>query len=76
MMPSTSRSPQRPARRIRDALRARILAGTYGEQSLPSEAELATPQRASRNIVRDVLALLRAEGLIERIPGVGTFRGV
>ncbi len=62
-----------PARRIRDVLRARILAGTYGEQPLPSEAELARAFRVSRNIVRDVLALLRAEGLIDRIPGAGTF---
>lgn len=72
----TKRTPGRrnaPARRIRDVLRARILAGTYGEQPLPSEADLAQAFQASRNVVRDVLALLRGEGLIDRIPGSGTF---
>jgi GntR family transcriptional regulator len=62
-----------PARRIRDVLRARILAGGYGDRPLPSEAELAVAFGVSRNVVRDVLGLLRAEGLIDRIPGAGTF---
>jgi DNA-binding GntR family transcriptional regulator len=48
-----------PARRIRDVLRARILTGAYGEKPLPSETQLAAEFGASRNIVRDVLALLR-----------------
>ncbi|MGC9544169.1 GntR family transcriptional regulator [Streptomyces sp. UG1] len=62
-----------PVRRIRDVLRTRILAGVYGTRPLPSEAQLAAEFRASRNIVRDVLTLLRTEGLVDRIPGVGTF---
>lgn len=62
-----------PVRRIRDVLRTRILAGEYGTRPLPSETELAGEFRASRNVVRDVLALLRVEGLVDRIPGVGTF---
>lgn len=62
-----------PVRRIRDVLRTRILAGVYGARALPSEAQLAADFRASRNIVRDVLTLLRMEGLVDRIPGVGTF---
>lgn len=62
-----------PVRRIRDVLRTRILAGVYGSRPLPSETELAAEFGASRNIVRDVLALLRTEGLVDRIPGVGTF---
>lgn len=62
-----------PARRIRDVLRARILTGAYGERPLPPETELAAEFGASRNIVRDVLTLLRAEGLVDRIPGAGTF---
>lgn len=62
-----------PARRIRDVLRARILTGAYGERPLPSETDLAAEFGASRNIVRDVLTLLRAEGLVDRIPGAGTF---
>jgi GntR family transcriptional regulator len=62
-----------PARRIRDVLRARILTGAYGAAPLPSETELAAEFGASRNVVRDVLTLLRAEGLVDRIPGAGTF---
>lgn len=62
-----------PARRIRDVLRARILAGVYGDQPLPSEAQLAADFHASRNIVREVLTLLREEGMVDRIPGSGTF---
>src|SRR5689334_7962846 len=62
-----------PVRRIRDVLRTRILAGVYGTRPLPSEAQLAADFRASRNVVRDVLTLLRMEGLVDRIPGVGTF---
>lgn len=62
-----------PVRRIRDVLRTRILAGVYGTRPLPSEAELAADFQASRNVVRDVLTLLRMEGLVDRIPGVGTF---
>lgn len=60
-------------RRIRDVLRTRILTGVYGNRPLPSEAALAAELGASRNVVRDVLALLRMEGLVDRIPGVGTF---
>ncbi|NIJ11934.1 GntR family transcriptional regulator [Saccharomonospora amisosensis] len=62
-----------PARRIRDVLRARILAGVYGAEPLPSESQLAADFNASRNIVREVLTLLRGEGLVDRIPGSGTF---
>ncbi|MEV4918372.1 GntR family transcriptional regulator [Streptomyces tirandamycinicus] len=62
-----------PVRRIRDVLRTRILTGVYGTRPLPSETELAAELGASRNVVRDVLALLRIEGLVDRIPGVGTF---
>ncbi|MVU77595.1 UTRA domain-containing protein [Nocardia sp. ET3-3] len=62
-----------PARRVRDILRARIRSGVYGDRPLPSEAQLAADFSASRNIVRDALALLRDEGLIDRVPGAGTF---
>lgn len=69
----TARTRIAPARRIRDVLRARILTGAYGERPLPSETALAAEFGASRNIVRDVLTLLRSEGLVDRIPGAGTF---
>ncbi|MEV0064014.1 GntR family transcriptional regulator [Nocardia sp. NPDC050718] len=62
-----------PARRIRDVLRARIRSGVYGTRPLPAEAQLAVDFATSRNIVRDALTLLRDEGLIDRVPGAGTF---
>ncbi len=40
---------------------------------LPSETALAVEFGVSRNAVRQALDLLRAEGLVTRTPGVGTF---
>ncbi len=62
-----------PARRIRDILRARIHRGVYGDRPLPPETQLAADFGTSRNIVRDALALLRDEGIVDRVPGAGTF---
>ncbi|MCP2316703.1 GntR family transcriptional regulator [Nocardia amikacinitolerans] len=62
-----------PARRVRDILRARIRSGVYGNLPLPSESQLAADFDTSRNIVRDALTLLRDEGLVDRVPGAGTF---
>ncbi|MFI9533742.1 GntR family transcriptional regulator [Nocardia fusca] len=59
------------ARRIADILRHQIHAGTLGD-TLPSEQQLATEHDTSRNTIRDALALLRDEGLIDRAPRVGT----
>jgi GntR family transcriptional regulator len=60
------------ARQIADVLRRQVLQGSFAAGSLPAEAALAGQFGASRNAVRDALDLLRAEGLIERVPGVGT----
>lgn len=62
-----------PVRRIRDVLRTRILEGVYAREPLPPEAHLALEFGASRNIIREVLSLLRDEGLVTRIQGSGTF---
>ncbi len=62
-----------PARRVCDILRARIRSGIYGEHPLPAEAQLAADFCVSRNVVRDALSLLRDEGMIDRVPGAGTF---
>lgn len=59
-------------RRLRDILRAAVQDGDYPDGQLPGEAELMAAHRASRATVREALALLRAEGLIERTQGVGT----
>ncbi|KKW63148.1 GntR family transcriptional regulator [Mycolicibacterium elephantis] len=68
-----TRSRSAPVRRIRDVLRARIRTGIYGSLPLPSESQLAADFGASRNVIREVLGLLREEGLVERIQGAGTF---
>lgn len=58
------------ARRIADVLRQQVLAGAF--RTLPDERALAADFGASRNAVRDALALLAGEGLVERRRGVGT----
>lgn len=59
--------------RVRDLIRAEILANHYQQEQLPSEAELMLAYGVGRNLIRDALDLLRSEGLIERIQGSGTF---
>lgn len=54
-----------------DGLRQRIADGEIGTL-LPSERELGDWFGASRNVVREALAVLRDEGLVERRQGVGT----
>ncbi|HET7072731.1 MAG TPA: GntR family transcriptional regulator [Mycobacterium sp.] len=59
------------ARRVADVLRQQIHAGAYPD-GLPAEQELAAEFFVSRNAVREALAVLKREGLIERGPKVGT----
>lgn len=59
---------------IREALRARILDGTYkAHDRLPSESELTQSFKASRITVRQALSDLQKEGLIFKIHGKGAF---
>ncbi|MFJ9117281.1 GntR family transcriptional regulator [Streptomyces sp. NPDC102394] len=60
------------ARQLADLLRHQVLGGAFPEGPLPHESVLAADYRASRNTVREALDLLRAEGLVDRLPGVGT----
>ncbi|OBG59697.1 MULTISPECIES: GntR family transcriptional regulator [unclassified Mycobacterium] len=59
------------ARRVADVLRQQIHADAY-PAGLPAEHDLAAEFLVSRNTVREALALLKHEGLIERGPKVGT----
>ncbi|WP_369028626.1 GntR family transcriptional regulator, partial [Nocardia farcinica] len=59
------------ARRVADILRQQIHTGAFAD-TLPGEQDLAAEHQASRNTVREALALLQDEGLIARTPRVGT----
>jgi GntR family transcriptional regulator len=59
------------ARLVADVLRHQIHAGGYSD-GLPSELELASEFFVSRNTVREALAALKDEGLIDRGPRTGT----
>ena len=60
------------ARQVADVLRHQVLSGTFGTGPLPGEEQLSREFATSRNTVREALALLVAEGLVERVPGIGT----
>ncbi|WP_213571785.1 GntR family transcriptional regulator [Rhodococcus sp. USK13] len=70
--PSARRSRADEARRFADLLRQQIHADSFADRALPPESELAHEFGVSRNAVRDGLALLKQEGLIDRAPRVGT----
>ncbi|GLY77162.1 transcriptional regulator [Actinoallomurus iriomotensis] len=59
-------------RRLRDLLRSAILRDGFPAGQLPGEPELMTSYGVTRAVVREALALLRREGLIDRRQGVGT----
>lgn len=59
------------ARLVADVLRHQIHAGGYTD-GLPTEADLATDFFVSRNTVREALATLKDEGIIDRGPRTGT----
>lgn len=60
------------ARQVADVLRRHVLQGLVADGALPCESDLAGDFGVSRNTVREALELLRREGLVDRIPGVGT----
>lgn len=61
-------------RQVASYLKQRIRAGVYAAGvALPSEFELSASLNVSRSTVRHALDLLKGEGLIESVPGSGTF---
>lgn len=61
------------ARRLRDLLRNNVAGGVYADGLLPSESQLMITHGAPRAAVREALSMLREEGLVERVQGIGTF---
>jgi len=76
----TSDAPRRrtpapaPYARVKQQLRDRLIAGDWapGDQ-MPSEADLVAEHGVSRMTVNRALKELQAEGLVDRVQGVGTF---
>jgi GntR family transcriptional regulator len=74
-----NRHPRRGAGRSRtvqwvcDLLRTELLSGDWAEVPLPGEDALIRKYGVSRGIIRDVLAILADQGMVERIRGAGTF---
>jgi GntR family transcriptional regulator len=60
------------ARRVRDLLRSELNRGGFVGGRLPTEDHLMSEFGVSRSAVRDALAALRTEGLVERVQGIGT----
>ena len=73
------RNPRRGPGRSRtvqwvcDLLRNELLSGDWAEVPLPGEDALIRKYGVSRGIVRDALAILAEQGLVERVRGAGTF---
>ncbi|HWF71947.1 MAG TPA: GntR family transcriptional regulator [Solirubrobacteraceae bacterium] len=61
------------ARRLRDVLRSEVLTGAFPDGLLPGETELMLKHDARRATVRGALIMLRDEGVVERVQGIGTF---
>lgn len=61
-------------KRIYDDLRIKIEEGVYAEGAkLPSDDELTHKYGVSMITIKKALNMLREEGLLQRIPGMGTF---
>ena len=60
------------ARQLADLLRRQVLGDAFGDSVLPHEDALGAEYGVSRNTVRQALDLLRAEHLVQRVPGLGT----
>lgn len=60
------------ARQVADVLRRQVQYGMFPSGMLPGEPSLASEFGVSRNAIREALDLLRTEGLVDRVPGVGT----
>jgi GntR family transcriptional regulator len=65
-------SPEHPYRQLAGLLRARIQAGEITNQ-LPSITQLTEETELAVGTVRRAIGILVKEGLVETVPGRGTF---
>ena len=64
-----------PGRRVEADLRARIAAGEWErDERLPAVADLAVHYDVARGTITAAMRKLAADGLVEIVPGWGTFR--
>lgn len=74
-----NRNPRRGPGRSRtvqwvcDLLRTELLSGDWADAPLPGEDALIRKYGVSRGIIREVLAILAEQGMVERVRGAGTF---
>ena len=75
MTTATRRQPRRNlTEQVTDSLRERIAGGTWrAGEKLPTEQQLVEEFGVSRTVVREAVAALRADRLIEARQGVGVF---
>ncbi|GAA2018712.1 GntR family transcriptional regulator [Catenulispora yoronensis] len=73
-MPIDSTDPRSPSVQIADHLREEIVGGVYGPgDKIPSERELSDEWDVSPQTIRQAIAILKNEGLVEGQPGRGVF---
>jgi GntR family transcriptional regulator len=60
-------------RRLRDILRSNLFGYRYDRGVLPSESIIMERHGVRRSVVRAAIELLRSEGVIDRVQGLGTF---
>lgn len=69
-----STMPQAKWQALADHIRAQIASGELAPgDRLPSTAELCRTHGVSAIVVRNAMIALKAEGLVEGVPGVGVY---
>jgi GntR family transcriptional regulator len=66
--------PRYPYQKVADDLRGRIRTGTYPPGSrIPSRTQLCKEFNVSDLVIGKAMMVLRAEGLVETLPGVAVY---
>jgi GntR family transcriptional regulator len=73
-MPVQRGTPVPPSRQIAASLREKIASGVLpADTQLPSQLALAAEYDVSRETAAKAVRILRDEGLVQVVPGYGTF---